>query len=267
MMGSVYEAAMEWLASPSSQTAMREGVAGGLEAAATTLVITAVLELVALDTVRMIHQKQPGGPALYRQSIAVNFFNHFVLGIPVYSLAVLLFCRTTDEDDQQGGLLATVLRILGIIFIHDILYYEAHKTMHSGPGWYRFHKFHHRFRNFIPPSSANAVSIVEYLLAYVIPFAMAAFLIHPSEAEFRITVNIVSVANLLIHTPAYDPVSKYLEAVYLVSTRNHSDHHRKLTMNYAAPIFNLDRLLDELIGSDSGGDGGGSKATAAGVAS
>lgn len=241
MVNSVFEAMKVWWQSETSQAAVQAGLHGALELAITTLIGTAVLELISWDTVRLLHEKQADGRELYRQAVAVNFFNHFILGIPVYMAAILLFGRPSGGDES---LLGGIVRILGIIVIHDICYYEAHKMMHSGPGWYRFHKFHHRFNKYIPPSSANAVSIVEYVLAYITPFAVAALLTHPTEVEMRTAVYIVSVANLLIHTPAYDPTSKYLEAVYLVSERNHTEHHRKLTKNYAAPVFSVDRILE-----------------------
>jgi sterol desaturase/sphingolipid hydroxylase (fatty acid hydroxylase superfamily) len=240
MLGLVFDVMLAWWQSPSSQEAVREGWMGGMEVSIATLAVTTVLELISFDTVIALHQKQSDGPALYRRAVFVNFFNHFVLGVPIYITAVLLFGRRSDET---GSLFALLVRILGIIVIHDICYYKAHKTMHSSSGWYRFHKFHHQFRQYVPPFSANAVSVVEYLLAYVIPFALAAILVRPTEVELRTSVYVVSFANLLIHTPACSCMSKYLEAVYLVSEHLHLEHHRKLTMNYAAPILNIDKLV------------------------
>jgi sterol desaturase/sphingolipid hydroxylase (fatty acid hydroxylase superfamily) len=247
---SVFDAILAWWQSPSAQEAVREGWTGGMELSIATIAATTVLELISFDTVIALHQKQLDGPALYRQAVFVNFLNHFVLGIPVYITAVLLFGRRSDEDDETDGLLASLVRILGCIVVHDICYYQAHKTMHSSSGWYRFHKFHHQFRQYIPPSSANAVSIVEYLLAYVIPFALAAVVLRPTEVELRTSVYVVSLSNLLIHTPAYSCMSKHLEAVYLVSEHLHSEHHRKLTTNYAAPILNVDGLVEAWMDKD-----------------
>jgi sterol desaturase/sphingolipid hydroxylase (fatty acid hydroxylase superfamily) len=243
MLESAFDMILAWWQSPSAQEALREGWTGGMELSIATLAATTVLELISFDTVISLHQKQSDGPALYRQAVLVNLFNHFVLGIPVYITAILLFGRQRDEDDETGSLFASLVRILGVIVVHDICYYKAHKTMHSSSGWYRFHKFHHQFRQYISPSAANAVSVVEYLLAYVIPFALAAIMIRPTEIELRISVYVVSFANLMIHTPAFSCMSKYLEAVYLVSEHLHSEHHRKLTTNYAAPILNIDRLV------------------------
>jgi sterol desaturase/sphingolipid hydroxylase (fatty acid hydroxylase superfamily) len=243
MLESTFDTILAWWQSPSAQEAVQEGWTGGMELSTATLAATIVLELISFDTVIALHKKQSDGPALYRQAMLVNFFNHFVLGIPVYITAILLFGRRRDEVGETGSLFASLVRILGVIFVHDICYYKAHNTMHLSPGWYRFHKFHHQFRQYIPPSSANAVSVVEYLLAYVIPFALAAIMIRPTEVELRSSVYVVSFANLMIHTPALSFMSKYLEAVYLVSEHLHSKHHRKLTTNYAAPILNIDRLV------------------------
>jgi sterol desaturase/sphingolipid hydroxylase (fatty acid hydroxylase superfamily) len=244
MLESAFDTIPAWWQSPSAQEAVREGWTGGMELSIATLAATTVLELISFDAVIALHQKQSDGPALYRKAAFANFFNHFILGIPVYITAILLFGRRRDEDDETGSLFASLVRILGVIVVHDICYYKAHKTMHSSSGWYRFHKFHHQFRQYIPPSSANAVSVVEYLLAYVIPFALAAIVVRPTELELRASVYMVSFANLLIHTPAFSCMSKYLEAVCLVSEHLHSEHHRKLTTNYAAPILNIDSLVE-----------------------
>jgi sterol desaturase/sphingolipid hydroxylase (fatty acid hydroxylase superfamily) len=81
--------------------------------------------------------------------------------------AILLFGRRRNEVGETGSalfaLLTSLVRIVAAIAVHNICYYNAHKTMHSSSKWYRFHQFHHQFRQYIPPSSANAVLVVECL--------------------------------------------------------------------------------------------------------
>jgi hypothetical protein len=92
---------------------------------------------------------------------------------------------------------------------------------------------------------ANAVSAVEYLAAYVVPFAVAAALVHPHETELQCAVAVVSVCNLLIHTPRLEEWSKALGPAF-VTTHGHLEHHRRMTINYAAPTINVDWIVEQL---------------------
>ena len=77
-----------------------EQLYGGWELALWTLAVTAILEVYSFqDTVLDGVWKQPNGKHLYIQAIQLNVFNHIVLGIPVYMLAVL-FCRREDDVDN-----------------------------------------------------------------------------------------------------------------------------------------------------------------------
>lgn len=245
-----------------------ESYHGGLELSILTLVLTFVLELFSLDTVYGVwrqQQKQVGGSggglfsySLYCTAWGLNIWNHFVLGIPVYMVAVGLFCRKDDdrrEEDEDTSfalrrgrvslLIDWVVPVLAIILTHDILYWYGHKTLHR-PEFYRFHKFHHSFHTHVPPSSANAVSFVEYLSVYVFPFAMGCALFRPTEDQLKAAISLVSIANLLIHTPKFEQLSQKIAPWWLVSTHDHLEHHAKLTVNYAAPVFHIDRLLESI---------------------
>jgi len=213
------------------------GSRSSIELSVSTLVLTFLLELFSLETSRKVLE-QSG--SLYTTAVAVNFRNHFVFGLPVYTTAVVLFCKGNDEKNWMQR----VLSILACILIHSILYYSAHRLMHT-PQFYRHHKFHHQFAVHVPPVSANAVTVVEYLVAYVVPFAVAALIARPDELSLRISVYIVSFANLLIHTPKLEKLSERLPPTF-VSTNGHLEHHRKLNMNYAAPTINVDWFVDHV---------------------
>ena len=59
-----------------------------------------------------------------------------------------------------------------------------------------------------------------------------------------------SFTNLLIHTPWLEEASaKYLPP-WLVSTAGHIEHHRKLSMNYAAPTLNVDHWVRASVYAD-----------------
>jgi hypothetical protein len=110
---------------------------------------------------------------------------------------------------------------------------------------YKYHRFHHRFKAHVPPVSANAVSSVEYLVAYILPFALGALIVRPHISEMRAVINITSLSNLLIHTPRLEKLSEKLWPIF-VTTHGHIEHHKKLTMNYAAPTINVDWVVQQV---------------------
>ncbi len=222
---------LPWLLPYAWDEEWKRGIYGGLEASIMTVLLTFILEMCSLPTVRQV-LKQPGGLHLYQTALFYNIRNHFGWGIPTYAIAVVYLCPTLERP-----LWSMALHVLALIVLHDLMYYYAHKTFHTAPGWYQYHKFHHQFHHHTPPVTANAVTSVEYLLAYVLPFALAAGLVRPTEWELRVAVSIISVFNLLEHTPRLDGLSW---PHWLVSPKQHLEHHRKGTLHYAAPVFNMD---------------------------
>lgn len=202
------------------------GIAKGWELTYSTLLATLFLECLSWSTVRNVD------PSLYRAGWLANVRNHVLLGIPVYAVSVKLFCIDRETEAWH---------VLGLTFVHAWCYYSVHRLLHT-PKFYRYHKFHHRYHIYIPPSAANAVTVVEYFFAYVIPFGFAAAVLRPTERELRLSVYAISGMNLWIHTPLF----KHIQfPSWLVSTKGHAEHHRHLNQNYAAPIWNLDWMLTQ----------------------
>jgi sterol desaturase/sphingolipid hydroxylase (fatty acid hydroxylase superfamily) len=221
-------------------------VRGGTMLSVATVLVTLGLELASLPTVRGVF-KQRDGPSLYWQALVMNFMNHFVFGIPVYFVAVLLFCDRTEAENHW----IFTTRAAAIVAVHAVIYYGIHKAFHTSPKLYIHHRFHHRFNTHVPPVAANAVSIVEYVLAYIVPFAVAALLVAPHELEFRVAIAFVSICNLLVHTPRLESLSQKLLWPIFVTTHDHLEHHRKLTTNYASPTINVDWILGQFQGLSS----------------
>ncbi|KAL7566592.1 hypothetical protein ACA910_003493 [Epithemia clementina (nom. ined.)] len=243
-----------WIPADLSERAV-SSMYGGLELSLFTLLLTFVLELYSLEetVIRGVWQ-QKGGKSLYWTAVGLNFWNHLVLGIPVYMVAVTFLCRplstttttTVSSSSSSSSWPDFVGHVLAIVLTHDVLYWYGHKTMHR-PEFYKFHKFHHAFHDHVPPSSANAVTFVEYLLVYITPFAVACLLFRPTEVQLKVAVYIVSMCNLVLHTPKLEDWSTKYVPWWLVTTQNHLEHHRKLTVHYAAPVFHMDRLLEALM--------------------
>lgn len=214
------------------------GAFGGLELAVLTVLLTLVLELCSLPTVRSVLQ-QTDGPALYRTALWYNLRNHFLLGIPTYAVAVGFLCSSPKPQSSNVSL-ASAGNVLSVIVLQNLIYYQAHKTFHSTPKLYQYHRFHHRFNAHTPPSAANAVSVTEYMIAYVLPFGVLAALVGATEFELRTAVGLLSVLNLVVHTSRLDALPW---PAFLVSPHQHLDHHRKVSVHYASPFLNVDWLL------------------------
>jgi sterol desaturase/sphingolipid hydroxylase (fatty acid hydroxylase superfamily) len=125
-----------------------------------------------------------------------------------------------------------------LIFIQNIGYYYGHYIMHQY--LYSIHSFHHLFDDNVTSSIAFAVSMEEFLFAYILPLIFGSFLLHPNENTFLLVIGLIAVFNLIIHTPCLQ--TKYYPALF-VSPNDHLEHHKKRTIHYAAPIFSIDRIL------------------------
>merc|ERR1719181_1889183 len=83
----------------------------------------------------------------------------------------------------------------GILLGHAIGYYCAHRWMHTRR-MYWAHRFHHKFNTVVVPVTANAVSLAEYAIAYMLPFIAGAWMLRPDRCSMFISVGIISINNL-----------------------------------------------------------------------
>mmetsp|Transcript_12284 Transcript_12284/g.29245 ORF Transcript_12284/g.29245 Transcript_12284/m.29245 type:complete len:264 (+) Transcript_12284:232-1023(+) len=221
-----------------------------------TVVLTVLLELWSLPTVRLLLQKQPNGRELYAKALFWNIFNQYGLGIPLYPSVAILMTRNDDlEWNHLSAVASNLFEVVYIWIVHAIGYYYVHKAFHLSPKWYKYHKFHHRFNAYVPPTAANAVEAGEYVLAYLLPFVVALAIWPLSQMIHRdnltLATSVISVLNLLVHTPKLE--GKYMSSTmnwtrWFVSTEDHLNHHRKLKCHYASPTFNVDNMIDSLSG-------------------
>merc|ERR1712196_631585 len=68
-------------------------------------------------------------------------------------------------------------------------------------------------------------------------------MLRPDRCSLYIAVGIVSLNNLLIHTPGLCDLSERYVPWLGVSTADHLEHHKRLTSFYAAPTISIDKLL------------------------
>jgi sterol desaturase/sphingolipid hydroxylase (fatty acid hydroxylase superfamily) len=207
----------------------------GMVMALLTIALTVVLELFSLGPVCKLC-KSKGGKQLYAWGVLFNILNNCILGPPTYEFV----CN--NWMSQPLSAVGRVAMVCAIIGGHSIGYYCAHRWMHTR-SMYWAHRFHHRFNVVVVPVSANAVSLAEYAIAYMLPFVTGSALLRPDRFSLFFAVGVISLNSLLIHTPSLADASARAVPWLFVSTADHLEHHRRLTKHYAAPTVSVDRVL------------------------
>ena len=176
-------------------------------------------------------------PKLYVQSSVSNFINLIGLS-PIYYVIVenyLLKDKTTEIQ---------LLKWLGVVLTHNIVFYQLHKWFHKIKSLYFIHKFHHKFVKPIP-SNGNAVSMTEYNIAYVMPFLIGVLLFNPNGVTFQMAIATISFLNSLVHCPQLKNI-RFKWFPFLVVPNDHLVHHEKLTTKYASPLLNVDYIVNNV---------------------
>lgn len=233
------------------QSLLQRGVLAG----ALAVLLTMALELTCLDEV---HKLCVSNKALYHSAIRTNLWNNLVLGPLTYYVAIHYFCQLPGKLSVTEQVQAA----LGIVLVEAVLYYGIHRSFHEIKGLYWMHSYHHKFNVVILPSSANAVSVAEYNLAYMLPLVAGVLLTHADELSTFAGSAIVAIANLLIHTPWLDASTATTSTHQLihrktipwlfVTASDHFNHHRpqssngnsSSSKNYGAPILHMDRIVE-----------------------
>lgn len=183
------------------------------------------------DTLDLIKKN----PQLYIDGTVSNFINLMGLS-PLYYIVVENFLLKNKTVEIE------LLKAFGIVFIHNILFYKLHKTFHKIKSLYFIHRFHHKFIKPIP-SNGNSVSIIEYNIAYILPFLVGALIFNPNSITFQLAIGIISFLNSLVHCP---PLRNIRLFPLLVVPNDHLVHHEKLTSKFASPLLNVDFISNKM---------------------
>ena len=197
------------------------GIYDGLIISTSTLILTFILDLISFNSIQLLFQKN-GGKELYKKSVFTNLFNHLILGTLSYGCLTYFISLDAYHKSYFNIIIDTFLLLL----TQSIGYYLAHILMHTNRFYY-IHKFHHQYSDVVIPMSANAVSAYEYIIAYMMPFIIGIILFKPDRIALRISISLVSFANLLIHTPWLSESSDKFLSKYFVKTSDHLEHHQK----------------------------------------
>ncbi len=173
---------------------------------------------------------------LYIEGIQSTFTNLLIISpinyLIVYNSANFLISFSKSFD---------LIRVIFILLIHNILYFILHYLVHNVTFIRFIHEFHHKFKINLP-SIGNAVSIYEFQLMYVVPFLVASYLLIPSVLEFNAAIMIISSLNCFIHC---SELKNSYWIKFLVSPRQHCNHHLTYYGTYSAPLINFDLIFNK----------------------
>jgi sterol desaturase/sphingolipid hydroxylase (fatty acid hydroxylase superfamily) len=197
------------------------------------------LELTNINTIKKIIKNQ--GFHHYLMAWLFSLINTIFIGPNIYGIVSYFWI-----DKSKHNILQTILNVNKILIIHSFGYWQAHNLMHHRKFFIEAHKFHHTYSSYVTPIVANAVSINEYGLAYMLPFIVASILIKPTNLELQIGGGIVSICNLIIHCPSLIKISPYYPN-WFVSPDKHLIHHKtKNASHKAASTFDLDYIFNKI---------------------
>ena len=206
------------------------------------VLLTVLLELSCLDKVLRLRQSSSSGgdgKVLHNSAWYKTLRNDLVLEPITYYFTVLYLGRPEATSGMHQ-----IVAAAGIVVIEAVLYYTIHKAYHEVKGLYWIHSYHHKFNDIILPSTGMAVSVTEYVTAYLLPVVVGVMLVKPDETASFLCAVLIGLANLLIHTPWMESVQ--YPSWILVTAADHMSHHRKNRGNFGAPILHMDRILEFL---------------------
>ena len=201
------------------------------------LLKTVYVESFCLDEVERMMQRK-GGAELYRQAWIQNVVNLQLLGTLTYYVTVVYCCPTGLSFGKQ------VQCVAGVVLLEAVFYTLVHKAFHEYPRLWFMHSFHHKFNEVILPSTANAVSMYEFSIAYMLPITVGTYIMGADRVSATLAAGIIGTTSILIHTP-FQLNTTF--PTFLVSTSDHFRHHRKCTTDYSAPLVHVERITDAVL--------------------
>jgi sterol desaturase/sphingolipid hydroxylase (fatty acid hydroxylase superfamily) len=169
----------------------------------------------------------------YIQAVEAVQRNMMVISPLVYGVIDQSFIDHNSMTFQYNN-------IVSVLGIHSVGYYVVHTAMHKFKKLYTIHSFHHQYDKILLPSIGNAVSTMEFISAYLLPFIIAAYFLRPNEISFIIPIGIIGLLNIVIHCKELEDLPW---AALFVSPKNHIEHHEVRTKHYAAPTINWDYFV------------------------
>lgn len=172
------------------------------------------------------------------ESWTMVLFNLLFLGPCVFSFV-------TPFTVASKNIFNSILDTLGLVTIHSMIYSIVHRAMHRIKALRPMHNAHHKYKDIVLPSNANAVSSQEFLWAYMMPFVTGCLILKPSTSSLTCATVIVSMFNLLVHSKH---AIEWKIPDFLVTPFEHLQHHKFRSRMYSAPI-SWDKFFKKILGS------------------
>ena len=147
-----------------------------------TFLFVIILDLFCIQIIKQFILKN-----LYIKAFFYNIINLLLLGPIFYYYTITYFCNLEKEFKIENTIF--------ILYVQSVLYYLVHKLMHTSLV-YRIHSFHHKFNNYVVATTANAVSVYEFIFAYMFPIIFPIMLIKPDFLSINISIGIISFTNI-----------------------------------------------------------------------
>ena len=156
-------------------------------------------------------------------------FNLLIIGPLFYDFITKNICQKKSKKIYQT-------EVFGLVFIHALFYKFFHEQMHKR--FFNIHKYHHSFHENISISAANAVSVSEFIFAYMSPFLIGSSVIVPTSESLNLAASIISFFNFAVHCDKLYDIDKWVPS--FVTPKLHINHHKRMhPSTLCAPTFNF----------------------------
>lgn len=189
-----------------------------------------------------IQDKKTYQPKIFSQRIGLFLLNFCIL-LALSSTSVYLFFDLFDPELPAWWVL--LIQVLIAFVVDDIWFYFIHRLMHENKYLLKkVHAIHHRSTKPFPLEYlyAHPLEWMMGLAGSIFAFAVIFIFMPVSIYSFWIFGVLRNLHEIQIHSDIEIPVLSKLP--FVSKTRNHDDHHAKLTGNYASTFTWMDRIFN-----------------------
>ena len=166
----------------------------------------------------------------------MRFADVFRIGFNLLAIGPLFYTFISRNICKKKEKKVYLKEVFGLVLIHAILYRFFHEQMHKR--FFNIHEYHHSFKENVSISCANAVSVPEFMFAYMSPFFIGSYTILPTCESLSLSTGIVSMFNLLVHCEKLYNTEKWIP--HFVTPKLHINHHKRIQPStMSAPTFHI----------------------------
>jgi len=167
------------------------------------------------------------------EALKVHAINHGILLVGLVVFAFGLHLRGWSADQAPGAWWVVLLQLVALGVLTEILFFSAHRALHTKWLYRHVHVVHHRFR--APTAwSAQFAHPIEYIFGNMIPIAVPLLIVAPDVLTLWNFGLLALVNTQLVHSGYQLALSPWAIA--------HDLHHFKVNVNYGS-IGLMDRIF------------------------